>query len=87
MEERKDKIKDSSAKFFRKDDLADEDDIFVIGFVNSLFVLQFGELSSKEFSSTLEDEDLDFESFRTLNTMDGLLQRRLAPAEMQSATA
>ncbi|PYP87888.1 MAG: D-alanyl carrier protein [Candidatus Angelobacter sp. Gp1-AA117] len=87
MRERKDKIKSFLSKFFRNYELRDEDDIFAMGFVNSLLALQLVNFLQKEFSITIEDEDLDFENFRTLNDMDALLQRKLAPAEMQSATA
>ena len=87
MRERKDKIKNFLARFFRNHELRDDDDIFAMGFVNSLLALQLVNFLQKEFSITIEDEDLDFENFRTLNDMDALLQRKLAPAEMQSATA
>ena len=87
MRERKDKIKSFLSKFFRNYELRDEDDIFAMGLVNSLLALQLVNFLQKEFSITIEDEDLDFENFRTLNDMDALLQRKLAPAEMQSATA
>lgn len=87
MRERKDKIKNFLSKFFRNYELRDEDDIFALGFVNSLLALQLVNFLQKEFSITIEDEDLDFENFRTLNNMDALLQRKLAPAEMQSVTA
>lgn len=87
MRERKDKIKNFLSKFFRNYDLRDEDDIFALGFVNSLLALQLVNFLQKEFSITIEDEDLDFENFRTLNNMDALLGRKLAPAELQNATA
>jgi acyl carrier protein len=32
----------------------------------------------KEFAITIEDEDLDFENFRTLNNMASLLERKAA---------
>lgn len=87
MRDRKDKIKNFLAKFFRNYELRDEDDIFAMGFVNSLLALQLVNFLQKEFSITIEDEDLDFENFRTLNNMDALLERKLAPAEMQGVTA
>ena len=88
MRERKDKIKNFLSKFFRNYELRDDDDIFALGFVNSLLALQLVNFLQKEFSITIEDEDLDFENFRTLNNMDALLERKLAsPVEAERVTA
>ena len=88
MRERKDKIKNFLARFFRNHELRDDDDIFAMGFVNSLLALQLVNFLQKEFSITVEDEDLDFENFRTINNMDALLERKLAaPVETGRATA
>ncbi len=88
MRERKDKIKTFLSRFFRNHELRDDDDIFAMGFVNSLLALQLVNFLQKEFSITIEDEDLDFENFRTLNNMDALLERKLASdTQLQSATA
>ncbi|HXB21788.1 MAG TPA: acyl carrier protein [Candidatus Solibacter sp.] len=88
MRERKDKIKTFLSRFFRNHELRDDDDIFAMGFVNSLLALQLVNFLQKEFSITVEDEDLDFENFRTLNNMDALLERKAALAgQSQGATA
>jgi len=88
MRERKDKIKNFLSRFFRNHELGDDDDIFAMGFVNSLLALQLVNFLQKEFSITVEDEDLDFENFRTINNMDALLGRKLAaPVETDRATA
>jgi methoxymalonate biosynthesis acyl carrier protein len=88
MRERKDKIKNFLAKFFRNHELRDDDDIFGMGFVNSLLALQLVNFLQKEFSITVEDEDLDLENFRTIDSMDALLERKLALAlKGQHATA
>ena len=88
MRERKDKIKNFLARFFRNHELHDDDDIFAMGFVNSLLALQLVNFLQKEFSITVEDEDLDFENFRTINNMDELLERKFAaPVETGRATA
>ena len=76
MTDRKDKIKTFLSRFFRNHELRDDDDIFALGFVNSLLALQLVNFLQKEFSITIEDEDLDFENFRTLNSMDTLLERK-----------
>jgi acyl carrier protein len=76
MEERKLKIKAFLLKYFRQRDLHDDDDIFALGFVNSLMALQLVNFLQKEFAITIEDEDLDIDNFRTINNMNSLLERK-----------
>jgi len=61
----------------RNHDLKDDEDIFALGFINSLAALQLVQFLEKEFGITVEDEDLDLDNFRTLNSMDDLLERKL----------
>jgi acyl carrier protein len=61
----------------RNHDLKDDEDIFALGFINSLAALQLVQFLEKEFGITVEDEDLDLDNFRTLNSMDELLERKL----------
>lgn len=61
----------------RNHDLKDDEDIFALGFINSLAALQLVQFLEKEFGITVEDEDLDLDNFRTLNCMDELLERKL----------
>lgn len=76
MDETRTKIKGFLSKFFRNHDLRDDDDIFALGFVNSLVALQLVNFLQKEFSITIEDEDLDLDNFRTINNMTALLERK-----------
>jgi acyl carrier protein len=78
VEDRKAKIKQFLCKSFRNHELKDDDDIFALGFVNSLLALQLVGFLEKEFDITIEDEDLDFENFSTIDNMDCLLERKLA---------
>ncbi len=78
MDDRKEKIKQFLSKLMRNHDLKDDEDIFALGFINSLAALQLVNFLEKEFGITVEDEDLDLDNFRTLNSMDGLLERKLA---------
>lgn len=83
MDDRKEKIKQFLSKLMRNHDLKDDEDIFALGFVNSLAALQLVNFLEKEFGITVEDEDLELDNFRTLNNMDGLLERKLvAPAKL-----
>ena len=76
MDETRTKIKGFLSKFSRNHDLRDDDDIFALGFVNSLVALQLVNFLQKEFSITIEDEDLDLDNFRTINNMTALLERK-----------
>ncbi len=75
--DRKNKIRTFLAGFFRNVEVADDDDIFAKGFVNSLLALQLVGFLEKEFKITIEDEDLDFDNFRTICSIDSLIARKL----------
>ncbi len=49
MEDAKVKIKQFVSRFFRKHELQDDDDIFSLGYVNSLFAMQLVMFLEKEF--------------------------------------
>lgn len=78
MAERKEKIKQFLSRFFRNHELKDDEDIFALGFVNSLLAMQLVQFVEKEFGITIEDEDLDFENFRTVANIDALIARKTA---------
>lgn len=78
MEERKNTIKQFLSRFFRNHQIGDDEDIFSLGFVNSLMALQLVGFLEKEFGFTIEDEDLDFDNFRTINAMNALVERKVA---------
>jgi len=78
VENRKEKIVQFLSRFFRNHELKDDEDIFALGFVNSLMAMQLVTFLEKEFDIRVEDEDLDLENFRSINSMDELLERKLA---------
>ncbi|HEY2389789.1 MAG TPA: acyl carrier protein [Candidatus Angelobacter sp.] len=84
MEQRKIKIKGFLSRFFSNYELADTQDIFSLGFVNSLLAIQLVSFLEKEFEVTIEDQDLDMENFRTVNSMDALVERKKALASVPS---
>lgn len=77
MDDRKPKIKEFLSRYFNTQQLKDDDDIFALGFVNSLLALQLVNFLEKEFGITVEDEDLDIDHFRSLNSIDRLVARKL----------
>jgi methoxymalonate biosynthesis acyl carrier protein len=76
MQEVKIKIKQFLMQFFGDHDLQEDEDIFSLGFVNSMFAMQLVLFIEKEFQVTIENEDLDFENFKTINAIVNLLKRK-----------
>jgi methoxymalonate biosynthesis acyl carrier protein len=72
------KIKDFLSRFFGSHELHDDDDIFASGFVNSMFAMQLVLFIEQEFQVTIENEDLDFDNFRTINAIVNLLEHKTA---------
>jgi acyl carrier protein len=78
VNDRKVKIRQFLSRFFSTHQLKDDEDIFSLGFVNSLLALQLVNFIEKEFEITIEDEDLDIDQFRSVNSMDRLIERKLS---------
>jgi acyl carrier protein len=78
MEESKVKIRKFLERFFRKHELQDDEDIFSLGFVNSLFAMQLVMFIEKEFGVRIENADLDLNNFRTINSIVELVQSKVA---------
>ncbi|MEH2290141.1 acyl carrier protein [Nostoc sp.] len=70
------KIKSFLSKFFGNHDLQPDEDIFALGFVNSMFAMQLVLFIEQEFQVAIENEDLDFENFRTINSIANLVERK-----------
>jgi len=78
MDSLKQEIKTFLVRFLRNDGFHDNDDIFAAGFINSLLLVQLIKFIEDRFSIAIEDEDLEFENFRTLNQISGLIARKRA---------
>lgn len=76
MKAAKSKIKNFLAQYFCTHELQDDENIFALGFVNSMFAMQLVLFIEKEFEITIENEDLDLENFRSINAMVNLLERK-----------
>lgn len=64
------------ARFFQNLELDDDEDIFALGFVNSLFAMQLVLFIEKEFAISIENDDLDIDNFRSLNAIANLVERK-----------
>lgn len=76
MNEIQTKIKTFLSKFFGDYDLQQDEDIFALGFVNSMFAMQLVLFVEQEFQISIENEDLEFENFRTINSIANLIERK-----------
>ena len=64
---------------FKDRAIGDDDDIFNVGFVNSLFAMQLVRFIEGEFRIAVENEDLDIDNFRTINFITRLVERKTTP--------
>lgn len=59
-------------------EFADDDDIFELGLVNSLFALELVLFIEEEFQVTVENEDLFLGNFNTLENLEDFVRKKLA---------
>ncbi|CAM4477411.1 MULTISPECIES: acyl carrier protein [Bacillales] len=76
--ESKVKVKTFLSRFYRKREIQDDEDIFELGFANSLFAMQMVMFLEKEFNIRIETQDMDLSNFRTLNKINELIERKTA---------
>jgi methoxymalonate biosynthesis acyl carrier protein len=55
--------------------ISGSDDIFALGFVNSLFAMELVMFIEKEFSVTISNDELQIDNFRTAQCMSELVAR------------
>jgi acyl carrier protein len=85
MDQAQSKIKEFLSRFFRNHDLLPEEDIFALGFVNSLLAMQLVAFVEKEFAIKVEDEDLDLDNFRSIRAISSLVARKQGAGAAASA--
>jgi acyl carrier protein len=56
----------------------DEDDIFALGFANSLFAMQLVAFVEGEFRIEIDSDDLEIDNFRSVAAISGLVERKLS---------
>jgi len=80
MDETQRKIKEFLSRFFKSHDLQPSEDIFALGFVNSLLAMQLVAFVEKEFAIQVEDADLDLDNFRSIDAISSLIARKRGAA-------
>jgi acyl carrier protein len=68
------------ANAFQGRSIADDDDIFALGFANSLFAMQLVAFVEREFGIEIGSEDLEMDNFRSIRALSALVERKLATA-------
>lgn len=72
----KQQIRTFLSKYFKDYDLQDNEDIFSLGFVNSLFAMQIVLFVENKLGITIANEDLKLDNFRTINAMTQLIMSK-----------
>lgn len=67
------KIREFISGRFPQLELADDDDIFALGFVNSLFAMELVMFIEKTFDITIANGDLRLDNFRSIEAMGVLV--------------
>jgi acyl carrier protein len=73
----KQKVRQFFNRFFKNKDIGDDDNIFELGFVNSLFSMQLVMFLEKEFSLEITNEDLDINNFNSLKAICDFVQSKM----------
>jgi acyl carrier protein len=63
-------------RFVRGYALADGDDIFATGFVNSMFAMQLVQFVEQTFAITCDGEDLEIDNFRSIDALTAFVRRK-----------
>lgn len=61
-----------------RDEFSDDDDIFALGFVNSLFAIELVVFLEKTFDIKIPNDELTLDNFRTVRSMAAVVERQLA---------
>ncbi len=77
-EEVKARIRQFLARSLSHIDLQDNDDIFGLGLVNSLFAMQLVLFVEQDFQITVENEDLELDNFRSINALADFVTQKIS---------
>jgi len=58
---------------FRGIEFSDDEDLFSLGFINSLFALELVEFIEERFDLEIESDDLEIDNFRSVRAMSTLI--------------
>ena len=64
------------SKFLRSAEFDEDEDLFMAGLINSLFAMQLVLFVEQEFNIKVENDDLQYENFNTLNAISYLVMEK-----------
>lgn len=73
----KDKVRKFLGKFFDESVVADDDNIFEKGLVNSLFAMQLVTFLENEFDIVVSNDELDMENFKSVSAITNLIESKM----------
>ena len=71
----KQELKEFISKYIKNYDLKDDENIFEIGFVNSLFAMQLVMFLEKKIGIKIENIDLIRDNFESINAIMALIEK------------
>lgn len=75
------------ARSFDGRPLADHEDIFALGFANSLFAMQLVAFVEQQFGIEIDSDDLEMDNFRSIQAISRLVERKLPSPEARTLPA
>jgi len=69
MQKQKERIRTYLKQFYDGNDITDTQDIFLLGFVDSLFAFKLISFLEEEFYISFSNKDLDFPNFMSINAI------------------
>lgn len=73
-EEIREKVRDFVLKYVRDEELADDENMFDLGYVNSLFAMQLVMFVEKEFQLTLGRDSIRLANFQSIDAIVALIE-------------
>jgi methoxymalonate biosynthesis acyl carrier protein len=70
------KIRDFITARYPQVQIPDDEDLFSLGFINSLFAMELVMFIEKTFGITVQNEELRIDNFRTIKAMTALVERQ-----------
>jgi methoxymalonate biosynthesis acyl carrier protein len=60
------------------EDLSDNDNIFQLGYVNSLFAIKLLNFVEKEFNIIVENDEMDISNFSSISSIVQLVEKKIS---------
>lgn len=76
MQEMKEKIREFLGRYI-EEDYSDDEDFYLMGYVNSLFAMQLVVFLEQEFDISVENEDLEIKNFSSVDNIAKFIQTKM----------